>query len=277
MLAPATRTTSHLAARSLIVPASSCLRQRSARRLACTSRLYLASTYSTAAAAFPRPATASPSPRTLAAALQSRPPSPRRFTNSPVSSAERPASVRDSEPDNGLYYHPTEINISDGTTERPTNVWALSLLSQPPSSSNSKAIVAFLLPPKGSSADLHAENPAEYIRANPDRISVNPEFWALMHETLKTEVVPTDELLDFEASTRKSGWAHLTDLRHPLNPGRIATPESIIASVAFVDGVLEPESYEANASYRLVTGYEGPIHMPQGWIDKIRARVQELN
>lgn len=56
-------------------------------------------------------------------------------------------------------------------------------------------------------------------------------------------------------------------------PGRIATPENIIASVAFVDGVLIPESYERNASYRLVTGYEGPIQMPGTWLEKIRARL----
>ncbi|EPQ32286.1 uncharacterized protein PFL1_00483 [Pseudozyma flocculosa PF-1] len=193
-------------------------------------------------------------------------------------SSSKPESVRDLEPDNGLYYHPTTINVSDGQTQTQTNTWALSYLRQPPSSPESKAIVAFLLPPKHSpKINLHAEDPATYIRDNPDRISVNPDFMRLLHDTLKHDAVPTDDLLDFEASTRKSGWAHLTDLRHPLNPGRIATPESIIASVAFVDGQLQIDSYEANASYRLVTGYEGPMHLRPNWQELIRQKVRDLN
>ncbi len=59
-------------------------------------------------------------------------------------------------------------------------------------------------------------------------------------------------------------------------PGRIATPENIIASVAFTEGKINVESYEENKSYRLVTGYEGPIQMADGWIAKLRKRFESV-
>lgn len=184
------------------------------------------------------------------------------------------STVKDPEPQTGLYYHPTQISVSRGDSESSSIVdgWAISFLPKP--SSSEDAVIAFILPTNTSSSQ-DAE-PADFVRANPDRIRINPAGWKIMHDVLKNEVVPNDDLLKFEASTRESGWAHLTDLRHPLMPGRIATPENIIASVAFTEGELNVESYEENKSYRLVTGYEGPIQMADGWIEKLRRRFESL-
>lgn len=192
-------------------------------------------------------------------------------------------SAKDPEPQTGLYYHPTQISVSHGNDQPVETVeaWALSFLSEPPKSED--AVIAYLLPPStcstssnSSALQMAASDPAGYIRAYPDRVRINTRGWQIMHDVLRTEVVPQDALLQFEADTRESGWAHLTDLRQPLMPGRIATPESIIASVAFVDGQLDVDSYQINESYRLVTGYEGPIQMADSWIQKIRRHFQSL-
>ncbi|SPO23229.1 uncharacterized protein UTRI_01907 [Ustilago trichophora] len=183
-------------------------------------------------------------------------------------------TVKDPESQTGLYYHPTQIGISRGPGQPTSNVdgWAISFLAQP--SQSEDAVIAYILPTNTSSSQ--DSEPADFVRANPDRIRINPAGWKIMHDVLKHEVVPNDDLLKFEASTRESGWAHLTDLRHPLMPGRIATPENIIASVAFTEGELNVESYEENKSYRLVTGYEGPIQMADSWIEKLRKRFESL-
>ncbi|SPO21920.1 uncharacterized protein UTRI_01907_B [Ustilago trichophora] len=191
-----------------------------------------------------------------------------------LTNASGRTTVKDPEPQTGLYYHPTQISISRGP-DQPSNTvdgWAISFLAQP--SDSEDAVIAYVLPTNTSSSQ--DSEPADFIRANPDRIRINPAGWKIMHDVLKHEVVPNDDLLKFEASTRESGWAHLTDLRHPLMPGRIATPENIIASVAFTEGELNVESYEENKSYRLVTGYEGPIQMSDSWIGKLRKRFESL-
>lgn len=194
------------------------------------------------------------------------------------------SSHKDPEAQSGLYYHPTKISVSRGNdqTVEAVEAWAVSFLPDPPKSED--AVIAYLLPPLPHTAaaghsgapEWSASDPAEYIRSNPDRLRINAKGWQLMHDVLKTEVVPHDDLLQFEADTRGSGWAHLTDLRHPLMPGRIATPESIIASVAFVDGKLDVDSYQINGSYRLTTGYEGPIQMADSWLRKIRRRFESI-
>ena len=199
----------------------------------------------------------------------------RSFASSVVrTDASGRTTVKDPEPQTGLYYHPTQISISRGSDQPASTVdgWAISFLPKP--STSEDAVIAYVLPTNTSSSQ-DAE-PGDFVRANPDRIRVNPAGWKIMHDVLKHEVVPHDDLLKFEASTRESGWAHLTDLRHPPMPGRIATPENIIASVAFTEGQLNVESYEENKSYRLVTGYEGPIQMADSWIEKLRKRFESL-
>lgn len=134
----------------------------------------------------------------------------RTFSSSARARTKAPKSVADPERDTGLFYHPTTINVSDGQSEKPVKAWALSFLSEP---SGAQAHVAFLLPPKGSS-DAHDANPAELARSDPDRIRINAEVWSRVHEVLQHEVVPHDDLLQFEAETRTSGWAHLTGACH---------------------------------------------------------------
>ena len=198
----------------------------------------------------------------------------RGFSSSrPRSTSSGRTTVKDPEPQSGLYYHPTQIHVSRGPNQPESTMdgWAISFLSRPPSSED--AVIAYVLPNDTSSQDAE---PADFVRVNPDRVRINPTGWKIMHDVLKYDVVPNDELLQFEAATRESGWAHLTDRRHPLMPGRIATPENIIASVAFTEGELNVESYEENKSYRLVTGYEGPIQMADSWIEKLRKRFEAL-
>ena len=137
-----------------------------------------------------------------------------------------------------MYYH----QISD------TSTYAISFLPKPPSLPTSASIIAFITAPPSNKTPIY-----ELAVQKPDLVEANRGFLELLHDTLKRECVQ-DGLLEYEAALRKDGWAHLNgtwqaeglvgrghactdcplatpiaDQRHPLMPGRIATPENIIA------------------------------------------------
>jgi hypothetical protein len=60
-------------------------------------------------------------------------------------------------------------------------------------------------------------------------------------------------------------------------PGRIATPENIIASVAFVDSSLQPDSYQPNETYRVLTKEEGWMQLQEQWLEVVRKRMKASN
>lgn len=136
-------------------------------------------------------------------------------------------SIRDAEHPTGLWYHPLP-----GSSD--LKRYAVSYLSQAPSSNDAQDVIA-VVEVTGDS------DPATFSRQNPDRVKANPAFWKLLHDTLKEDVVAggKDAILTQEADLREDGWAHLagecgeacdkydstltscpTDQRQLLMPGR---------------------------------------------------------
>jgi len=80
-----------------------------------------------------------------------------------------------------------------------------------------------------------------------------------------------------------------TDPRHELMPGRIPTPDSIFATVAFSNSEIQISKseevsengsvpgYEVNDTYRLITKEEGPIQLRDEWLEVVRRRLEEVN
>ncbi|KAK0536979.1 hypothetical protein OC834_000974 [Tilletia horrida] len=235
------------------------------------------------------------------------------FSASPASSgAEGSKTIRHPEHPTGIYFHlQPELgsassdwkDAQSGAEGQKTTTWAISLLEQPPSSADAASIIGFVRAASGSSstgppsghvegdggAQAAGTDPVTFSHAHPDAFFPNPAFLDLLHQTLRDECVEEDELLRFEAQTRGSGWAHLNDQRELLMPGRQAWPDNIIASVAFVDGVLQVRSgggddgseqkstYQPNDAYRLLTAQHGFIQLKETWLDKVRKRCAEKN
>jgi hypothetical protein len=117
----------------------------------------------------------------------------------------------------------------------------------------------------------------EVARRKPDLVKVNKAFVDLLHKAMKSEAVANDGMLEYEAHLRKDGFAHVSDPRHPLMPGRIPTPENIIGMVAFTDSQIRLESYEPNDTYRIITHEEGFIQLKPFWHDAIIKNVEKAN
>jgi len=156
----------------------------------------------------------------------------------------------------GLYYH--ALPGEEG-------VWALSLLSTPPSSASAVSVLGILRTRDGA-------EPAGYLRANPDEVQRNDAFWDVLHHVLQAQV-PDDELLQIEAMNRGDGWAHLCDARNGAAPGRVASPDDIFGSVAFTQGQLDASTYERNAMYRFCVKPEGPMQLPRHWLESVRKQL----
>ncbi|CAO1630055.1 unnamed protein product [Parajaminaea phylloscopi] len=172
------------------------------------------------------------------------------------------SSVQDAEHPNGLWYH----LVSQSGEER---TYAVSFLPTPPSSSSSPAILALFSTQRG-------EDPIEFARNNPDRIEAPKPFWQLLHQTLKEDIVRNekDPILVQEADLRENGWAHLADERQPLMPGRIPTPDAIIATVSFTECKLAPDSYTPNDTYRPITKEEGFTVLRSVWLDALKEALK---
>ncbi|PWN21470.1 hypothetical protein BCV69DRAFT_282193 [Microstroma glucosiphilum] len=167
-------------------------------------------------------------------------------------------AIRDPSHPKGLYFHPFS------STE-----YAISLLPSSPPSETHLSVLGHITLPSAST------DPITFARENPDELVVNKVFWSLLHETLKEDVVrgQKDENLIQEADLRDAGWAHLADERQLLMPGRIPTPDAIIASVSFTDCTIAPDSYEINDTYRPVTREEGFIVLRDVWLEALKARL----
>ncbi|WFD20264.1 hypothetical protein MCAP1_002508 [Malassezia caprae] len=167
------------------------------------------------------------------------------------------ASMRkDPDEATGLYYH--ALPNEEG-------VWALSLLSTPPSSASAVSVLGTLRTRDGA-------EPAEYLRENPDEVRRNEAFWDVLHRVLQAQV-PHDEPLQVEAMNRGDGWAHLYDVRNGAAPGRVASPDDIFGSVAFTEGKLDASTYERNGMYRFCVKPEGPMQLPSKWLESVRKQL----
>lgn len=120
-------------------------------------------------------------------------------TTTSRSFASASKSIRDAEHPTGLWYHP--LSSSSDVTR-----YAVSYLSQPPASSDSKDVIAVFEVPSPEASD-----PAVFARQHPDRVVANKAFWSTLHATLKDDVVAgeKDPILTQEADLREDGWAHL--------------------------------------------------------------------
>lgn len=163
---------------------------------------------------------------------------------------------KDPEEATGLYYH--ALPGQEG-------VWALSLLSSPPTSESAVSVLGVLHTRDG-------KEPAKFLRENPDEVRRNEAFWDLLHRVLQ-EQVPHDEPLQVEAMNRSHGWAHLCDARNGAAPGRVASPDDIFGSVAFSEGRLDASTYERNGMYRFCVKPEGPMQLPSKWLESVREKL----
>lgn len=187
----------------------------------------------------------------------------RSFTSSRPARADD-STVKDPEHPSGIYYH----TLADGR-------YGMSFLEKPPSSPSAASIIAHVTRPSNV-ADRN--EPIYHIAVDyPDQVLQHDKFMDLLHDTLKSEAIPNDGMLEYEAVLRQTGWAHVNDQRHQLMPGRIPTPENILASVAISDGQLAMQSYERNDTYRVSTAEEGVMQLRPEWLARVKRRCEEVN
>ncbi|KAH9048893.1 hypothetical protein EDB84DRAFT_1434011 [Lactarius hengduanensis] len=158
----------------------------------------------------------------------------------------------------GLFYHlvPPPTPLSD---TRP--VFALSLLANPPPSSESSTVLGW----------LPAETPGDDREAGLNDFVQNPRFMLLLHEAMASGLEEAvDDIQVSGALQLGDGWMHIHDDRNlpPLN--RIGDPDDIIGSVQVEGGKIFAETYQAMPSYRVCTA-DGVIQLTEGLTSKLRA------
>ena len=117
------------------------------------------------------------------------------FTTSAIQRNAPAKMIKDPDHPSGVFYHQLDN----------PNRYAISFLQQPPSSSRSASIIAYVKYPAGSS-----QIPIyKFIQQKPDAVETNSAFVELLHQTMKDECVPQDGLIEYEAALRVDGWAHL--------------------------------------------------------------------
>lgn len=103
-------------------------------------------------------------------------------------------TVKDPDHPTGIYFHP----LSDAGR------YAISLLPKPPSSPSSASIMGYI-----GDHDSLGQIYKVAVR-NPDLVEINQPFLALLHDVMKTEAIPQDGLLEYEAHLRTDGFAHIS-------------------------------------------------------------------
>ncbi|WFC99299.1 hypothetical protein MYAM1_002043 [Malassezia yamatoensis] len=161
---------------------------------------------------------------------------------------------RDKDSETCLYYH----DIGNGT-------WAISLFEEAPKSPDAVTVIGKIQPGE--------KDPSEFVRSEPDNVTMNESFWKALHQVLK-EQVASDEQMENEAGIRENGWGHIVDARWAAMPGRNAPPEAIFGSVAFTDSKIEPDSYERNNMYRFSMKHEGPMKLRAHYLDALRTHLK---
>ena len=165
------------------------------------------------------------------------------------------AAVRDTDSATGLFYH-----------EAGPGRFALSLLERTPKNASSMAVIGCISPRDGVQPSVH-------LRTNPDDVEINPAFWEALHSVLR-EAAPGDGHLQVEATVRGDGFLHLTDGRSSEVPGRVSSPDDILASVGFSEEKIISSTYEPNNMYRFCNGTEGPMQLPERWLKIVREYIE---
>ncbi|KAL7415523.1 hypothetical protein BDY24DRAFT_381412 [Mrakia frigida] len=158
-----------------------------------------------------------------------------------------PAPEEDDDP---LSYHPFPPLL------------ALSFLPYPPHSVNSKTILGWL--PLADGADLNS-------------FKENPAFRdVVLDRTVRESLEEGEERISNEAQGRKEGWVHVHDDRNYPMPGRIGDPSDLIGSVYVQDGEIQPKTYTAMPSYRILTG-DGPTKLSDGMHKKLLEVLKRIH
>ncbi|KAI9319086.1 hypothetical protein BX666DRAFT_2025423 [Dichotomocladium elegans] len=71
-----------------------------------------------------------------------------------------------------------------------------------------------------------------------------------------------DPVLKSLADWQKEGWLHIADERNPPPWGRIPFPEDIIGTVLIKKGTIQPRTYQAVPTHRLVSS-KGIFQLPE--------------
>jgi len=159
----------------------------------------------------------------------------------------------------GLYYH----LLSD----KPSSKFAVSFLSTPPKSRNSRTILGFL------AGDVGDEQHANSDEAGLDDFNENAGFLDLLHDTLK-DALTSDNILLAQATQLQHGWMHINDDRNLPPLGRIAGPDDIIASVRVENGQVVPATYQPMPTYRVCTT-DGLLQLPHGLMDRLLDKLRQ--
>lgn len=159
------------------------------------------------------------------------------------------SSMTEDEERKGLFYH-----TLDG------GVYALSFLSETPSSQNSATVIGLI--PEGQGLEGFQENQA---------------FIDLLHDTIKSCLVENvDPDLANDATQRQEGWMHIHDLRRFPESGRVGDADDIIGSVLVQEGKINGETYECMPTYRTVST-DGPTKLSESIHKRLVSALQDVH
>ncbi|KAF9467162.1 hypothetical protein BDZ94DRAFT_1249729 [Collybia nuda] len=140
-----------------------------------------------------------------------------------------------------LFYHlvdpPTPSSSSSPS-------FAVSFLSSPPSTSDSRTIIGW----------LPAQSRRSDEGAGLNDFKENSKFRDLLHKAvLDTLRDGSDEIQVNGALQLQQGWMHIHDERNVPALHRIGDPDDILASVLVQDSKIDPDTYAPMPSYRFCT------------------------
>ncbi|KAI0289958.1 hypothetical protein BC826DRAFT_1029189 [Russula brevipes] len=186
--------------------------------------------------------------------------SARAFSCSPPSSSLQTTTFEDPSR-SGLFYH----LVSPPTPLSDTHpVFAISLLPDPPPSSESSTVLGW----------LPAETPGDDRDAGLNDFVENPRFLPLLHEAISEGLAEAvDDIQTAGAMQLGEGWMHIHDERNIPALNRIGDPDDILASVRVQDGKILAGTYQAMPSYRLCTAH-GVTQLTEGLASKLRGLLE---
>ncbi|QRV98914.1 hypothetical protein RhiJN_26933 [Ceratobasidium sp. AG-Ba] len=159
------------------------------------------------------------------------------------------SGVTEDEERKGLFYH-----TLDG------GVYALSFLSESPSSQNSATVIGLI--PEGQGLEGFQENQA---------------FVDLLHDTVKSALIENvDPDLANDATQRQEGWMHVHDLRRFPESGRVGDADDIIGTVLVQEGKINGETYERMPMYRTVSS-DGPTKLSESLHKRLLSALQDAH
>ncbi|KAI8390996.1 uncharacterized protein BYT42DRAFT_178118 [Radiomyces spectabilis] len=118
----------------------------------------------------------------------------------------------------------------------------------------------------------------EQFELNHNSFVENNSFVQFLTNTLSENIHKVnDPTLKATAQWQKEGWLHIGDERNPPPWGRIPFPEDIIGTVLVKDGEIQPGTYQAMPTHRIVSPngvFQLSEPLARCVIEKARAKVQ---